>query len=617
MEAEQRAQLRDILWAAAFFAAGLAPGVPRGLGAGFCLACYVLAGREVLKEAVGNVRGGEVFDENFLMALATLGAFALGEYAEGAAVMLFYQVGELFQDCAVSWSRRSIAALVALRPDRAAVERGGGVEHVSPDEVCVGEVIAVNPGERVPIDGVIVSGTSALDTSALTGESLPRDAVPGDEVFSGCISLTGLLRVRTTRPFAESAVSRLLSLTEEASERKARTEDFITRFARWYTPLVVIAAAGLALIPPLLMGGAFPDWAYRALTFLVISCPCALVVSVPLTFFGGIGCASRSGVLVKGGNCLEALADTSVVIFDKTGTLTRGTFAVAEVRPEGMTRDELLELAALAESHSGHPVAVSIRRAWGRRPDAARVGEVTELAGLGVRAVTDGRTVLVGNKRLMEREGIPLRGAGSEAGTMAYVAVDGRYTGTIRVEDELKADATGAVQELRKVGVRRIVMLTGDADAAGQDVARRLGLDGAYTRLLPEDKVSRLEGMLRETEGKKLAFVGDGINDAPVLARADVGIAMGALGSDAAIEAADVVLMTDELLKVPLAVRIARRTLRVARENIVLAVGVKLGVLALGALGYTSLWGAVFADVGVCILAVLNALRALVLPSGR
>ena len=618
MTRKQRKLLLRIGIAALLFAAGmllprlLAQGrLEQGLELGIFLAGYAVIGWDILWKALRNILHGQVFDENFLMMIATVGAFILGENAEGMAVMLFYQVGEWFQSYAVSRSRRSIASLMDIRPDSANVEREGQVLEVEPDEVAIGEILLIRPGEKIPIDGVIVSGASTLDTSALTGESLPREVAPGAEVISGCINQTGILRVRTTKVFGESTVAKILDLVENSVEKKARTESFITRFARYYTPVVVFAALALAILPPLVTGQPFGGWVYRALTFLVISCPCALVISVPLSFFGGIGGASKCGVLVKGSNYLEALAQTDTVVFDKTGTLTRGAFAVTEVVPQGMSREALLELAAYAEAYSEHPISQSIRRAWAEPVDGSRVQDVEELAGYGVRAVVDGHTVLAGNGKLMAREGLSFTPC-TRAGTVVYLALDGRYAGYLLVEDEIKPDAAAAIRALKAAGVRRTVMLTGDSEAVGRQVAGQLGLDEVYAQLLPADKVAHVEALLEQSgRSGKLAFVGDGINDAPVLARADVGIAMGALGSDAAIEAADVVLMTDEPGKIATVMRIARKTIRIARENIVFALGVKAIVLVLGALGYASMWSAVFADVGVSVLAILNAIRAL------
>ena len=579
---------------------------------------YVIAGHDVLQKAWGNIRHGKVFDENFLMAVATIGAFAMVLFpqtephmAEGAAVMLFYQVGEIFQAYAVGKSRKSIAAMMDIAPDYANVERDGGLAQVGPDEVAVGDVIVVKPGERVPIDGVILEGATQLDTAALTGESVPRHAEAGDEVISGCINMTGVLRVRTTKPFGESTVSRILELVENASEKKARTENFITRFARVYTPAVTGAAALLAVGGGLLTG-AWADWILRGLTFLVVSCPCALVISVPLSFFGGIGGASQIGVLVKGSNYLEALSEVDTVVFDKTGTLTNGTFDVVAVHPaDGVQSDELLELAAHAESFSDHPIAASVRRAYGAQVDQSRVGDAAEESGHGVCARVDGREVLVGNAKLMAAHGVDAP-ACDVAGTILHVAADGRYLGHMVIADTVKDDAAQTIGDLHAAGVRRCVMLTGDREEVAAAVAAQLGLDEYHAQLLPADKVERVEALLASEDGHhKLAFVGDGINDAPVLTRADVGIAMGAMGSDAAIEAADVVLMDDKPSNIARAMRLARKTMGIVWQNIVFALAVKLVILVLAALGVANMWLAVFGDVGVAIIAILNAMRAM------
>ena len=578
---------------------------------GLYLVVYIIIGGDILKKAWSGIVNGRVFDENFLMTIATVGALILGEHSEGVAVMLFYQVGEWFQSYAVSKSRRSITSLMDIRPDYANIEKDGKLIQVDPEDVQIGDTIIVKPGERVPLDGKIIKGSSTLDTSALTGESMPREVEAGMEVISGCINQTGILTIQTTKEFGESTVAKILDLVENASDKKGRMENFITRFARYYTPVVVFAALALAVLPPLVTGQAFSIWIYRALTFLVISCPCALVISIPLSFFGGIGGASKIGVLVKGSNYLEALAYTETVVFDKTGTLTKGSFAVTEIQANGMTDEELLELAAYAEDYSNHPISLSIQKAYGKKIDNSRITDVQEIAGHGVQAVIDGMTVLAGNAKLMEREHIPYT-ASNAIGTVVYVAFDGRYAGCIVIADEIKADAPAAIKTLKAAGIRQTVMLTGDARKVGESVARELGIDEYDAELLPADKVASLERLLAEKrEGEKLAFVGDGINDAPVLSRADVGIAMGALGSDAAIEAADVVLMDDKPARIADAVRIARKTLRIVRWNIVFALGVKGVVLALGAAGVANMWAAVFADVGVSVIAILNAMRAL------
>lgn len=602
--------LRIIIAAVLFLAGNLLPLHGTAELAVF-LVSYAIIGWDILWKAITNILHGQVFDENFLMAIATVGAFILGEHTEGVAVMLFYQVGEWFQSYAVSKSRRSIASLMDIRPDYANVERDGKLVQVDPDEVQIGDTIIVKPGERIPLDGKIIKGSSALDTSALTGESMPREVEPGMEVISGCINQTGILTIQTTKEFGESTVAKILDLVENASEKKGKIENFITRFARYYTPIVVFAALALAILPPIITGQEFTAWIYRALTFLVISCPCALVISIPLSFFGGIGGASKIGVLVKGSNYLEALANAEIVVFDKTGTLTKGSFAVSEIHAAAMSEQQLLELAAYAEDYSNHPISLSIKKAYDGTIDTSRISEVQEIAGHGVQAVIDGRKVLAGNAKLMKKENIKFSAAAS-VGTVVYLACDGIYVGCIIIEDEIKPDAQAAIKSLKSSGVRRTVMLTGDADAVGKKVAARLGLDQAYTELLPADKVIRVEEMMQQKSEKgKLAFVGDGINDAPVLARADVGIAMGGLGSDAAIEAADVVLMTDEPSKIAAVMKIARKTIRIANQNIVFALGVKFLVLGLGALGYANMWAAVFADVGVSVIAILNAIRAM------
>ena len=572
---------------------------------------YAVIGWDVLWKAIRNIAHGQVFDENFLMAIATVGAFALGEYPEGVAVMLFYQVGELFQSYAVGRSRQSIAALMDIRPDYANIEQDGKLVQVDPEDVAVGDTIVIKAGEKIPLDGVVLEGSSAVDTAALTGESLPRDVDPGDDVVSGCINQSGLLKVRVTKVFGESTVAKILDLVENSSSKKARAENFITRFARYYTPVVVIGAVLLAVLPPLLFGGDWSDWLQRALIFLVISCPCALVISVPLSFFGGIGGASKQGILVKGSNYLEALAKTETVVFDKTGTLTKGTFRVTAVHPDRISEGELLELAALAESYSEHPISRSLREAYQKPVDASRVTDVEEISGHGVRAKVDGHDVYAGNGKWMDRIGASWRNC-HRTGTVVHVAVDGEYAGHIVISDAVKPDAAAAIEALKREGVKKTVMLTGDVKAVGEAVAREIGIDEVHAELLPGDKVDQVERLLKNTSGKgKLAFVGDGINDAPVLSRADIGIAMGGLGSDAAIEAADIVLMDDKPSKLAVAVRISRKTLRIVRQNIVFALGIKLLFLALGAFGMANMWEAVFADVGVSVLAILNASRAL------
>ena len=573
---------------------------------------YGIIGWDVLYRAVRNIRNGQVFDENFLMAVATVGAFGCGEYPEAVAVMLFYQVGELFQSVAVDRSRRSISALMDIRPDYANISRNGELVQVDPEEVAVGDTIVIKAGERVPLDGTVLDGSSSLDTAALTGESIPRDVQPGDEVVSGCVNLTGLLHVQVSKPFGESTVAKILDLVENSSSKKAKAEHFITKFARYYTPAVVFAALALAVLPPLFGMGPWLMWIQRALNFLVVSCPCALVISIPLSFFGGIGGASKQGILVKGGNYLEALANAGIVVFDKTGTLTKGSFAVTAVHPQQMTEQELLEITALAERFSNHPISLSVQAACQPSPDPARVTDAKEIAGHGIQANVDGKTVLAGNRKLMDQFHIPVQDECHHVGTIIHVAMDGVYVGHLVIADQVKEDAAQALQSLKKAGIRKTVMLTGDSQAVGQAVGRELGLDEVHAELLPGDKVEQVEQLLQEKRPKEqLVFVGDGINDAPVLSRADIGVAMGAMGSDAAIEAADIVLMDDDLAKLSIAVRIARKTLRVVRENIVFALAVKFLVLILSAVGVANMWWAVFADVGVSIIAILNATRML------
>ena len=619
MNKKQKKMLKQIIAAVILVAIlKLLPSFPTPVELALYCIPYLVVGWDVLRKAIKGIKNRQPFDECFLMAVATVGAFALGDYVEGCAVIIFYQIGELFQSVAVGKSRQSISSLMDIRPDYANVEdEDGKLEQVDPDDVEVGTVIVVQPGERVPIDGVIVEGTSALNTAALTGESLPRDVQTGDEVISGCVNMTGLLKVRTTKEFGESTVSKILDLVENSSMKKARAENFITRFARVYTPAVCYGALALAFLPPivlLLMGqpARFGDWIYRALTFLVISCPCALVISIPLSFFGGIGGASACGILVKGSTYLEELARTGIVVFDKTGTLTQGTFKVTGVHPaDGITDEQLVEAAALAESWSKHPISLSIKAAYGKEIDTSRVTDVEELGGHGVTAKVDGKPVAAGNARLMERLGLSAP-AVSETGTVVHVAIDGRYAGCLLIADVVKPHSAEAIRALKAAGVRKTVMLTGDAEPVAKAVSAQLGLDEYHAGLLPGDKVDQIETLIAAKKSKEnLAFVGDGINDAPVLSRADVGIAMGALGSDAAIEAADVVLMDDDPAKIALAMRIARRTLRIVYENIVFALAVKFACLLLGAIGMASMWTAIFADVGVMVIAVLNATRAL------
>ena len=575
---------------------------------------YLVIGWDIVYKAVRGIVNGQVFDENFLMTIATFGAFGVGEYSEAVAVMLFYQVGELFQSYAVSRSRQSIADLMDICPEYANLEKDGELVQADPDDVEIGDIIVIKPGERVPLDGRVISGESMVDTSALTGESVPRRVETGSEIISGCINESGVLRVEVTKEFDDSTVARILELVENASSKKAQVENFITRFARYYTPAVVAAAALLAVVPPLALGAGFGPWIQRACIFLVISCPCALVISVPLSFFGGIGAASRNGVLVKGSNYLEALAQMDTIVFDKTGTLTKGEFKVTEIRPSVMSEEELLRLAALAEHYSNHPISLSIRDAYekaGGQMNLSSIGKNEEISGHGVRTEIDGSVVLAGNGRLMKAEGIAYEPCES-IGTVVYLARDGVFAGTIVISDTVKEHAAQAIRDLKQAGVKRTVMLTGDRKAVGEAVAEKLGLDEAFTELLPADKVEQVERLLDgQAEGRKLAFVGDGINDAPVLTRADIGIAMGSMGSDAAIEAADVVLMDDDPARISVVVRISRKTLSIVKQNIVFALGVKALVLALGAFGMANMWEAVFADVGVSVIAILNAMRAL------
>lgn len=577
---------------------------------------YLVIGYDILKKAFKGILNKQVFDENFLMAVATVGAILLGDYSEGVAVMLFYQIGELFQSYAVGKSRRNISELMDIRPDYANIEKDGALEQVDPDEVEIGTIIVVQPGEKVPIDGVITEGTSTLNTSALTGESLPRDAKAGDEVISGCINMTGLLKIRTTKEFGESTVSKILELVENSSSRKSRSENFISKFAKYYTPAVCYGALALALIPPvvlLIMGkpAMWGDWIYRALTFLVISCPCALVISIPLSFFAGIGGASNQGILVKGSNYLETLAQTKYVVFDKTGTMTQGVFEVSGIHHNEMPNEKLLEYAALAECSSSHPISKSLQKAYGKTIDRNRVSDIEEISGNGVIAKVDGVSVAAGNTKLMNRLGIAYQDC-HHVGTVVHMAIDGKYAGHILISDIIKPHAKEAIAELKKAGISKTVMLTGDSKRVADQVAEELGIQEVYSELLPADKVSRVEELLNQkSEKDKLAFVGDGINDAPVLSRADIGIAMGALGSDAAIEAADIVLMDDDPLKISKAIKIARKCIRIVYENIYFAIGIKVLCLILGALGIANMWMAIFADVGVMIIAVLNAIRTL------
>lgn len=574
---------------------------------------YVVIGWDIVYKAVRGILHGQVFDENFLMTVATFGAFGVGEYSEAVAVMLFYQVGELFQNYAVSRSRQSISELMDICPEYANIEEDGQLKKVDPDDVSVDDVIVVKAGERIPLDGIVIDGESMVDTSALTGESVPRSVKTGSELISGCVNGGGLLRVRVTKEFDDSTVARILELVENASSKKAQVENFITRFARYYTPAVVAAAVALALLPPLVLGGGFAEWIQRACIFLVISCPCALVISVPLSFFGGIGAASKKGVLVKGSNYLEELAEMDTIVFDKTGTLTKGEFKVTQILPTDAVRDEaeLLELAALAENYSNHPISQSIKAAYEKTLDLSRVGETEEISGHGVKTVIDGKSVLAGNGKLMKQMGIPYKECQS-IGTIIYLARDGKFAGTIVISDTIKEESFEAIRALKAAGVRKTVMLTGDRKEVGEAVAREIGIDEVYTELLPADKVEKVEALLKKQQkGAYLAFVGDGINDAPVLSRADIGIAMGSMGSDAAIEAADIVLMDDNPAKIAAVVITARKTLKIVKQNIVFALAVKALVLVLGAFGMANMWEAVFADVGVSVIAILNAMRAL------
>lgn len=621
MTRKLKKRLKRIIIGAAFFAAAVlienfAPGLPWYVLLAVFLTAYVIVGGDVVKRAVGNIGKGQVFDENFLMTIATVGAFFVGEYPEAVAVMLFYQVGELFQSYAVNRSRKNITELMDIRPDFANVRRDGVEEQVDPDEVAVGETIVVKPGERIPLDGVITKGNSSLDTMALTGESVPREVLCGEEVISGCINLTGALEVQVSKPFGESTVSKILDLVENASSKKAEAEIFITKFARYYTPIVVLCAAVLAIIPPLFLGG-WSTWIYRGLTFLVVSCPCAVVISVPLSFFGGLGGASKAGVLIKGSNYLEALAEAEIVVMDKTGTLTKGTFKVTEVKPasengvEVISGEKLLELTAYAESYSNHPISLSIQKAYGKELDKNRLESTEELAGHGVHAVIDGFDIYAGNEKLMRQQKISFTNA-AQIGTIVHVAKNDQYLGYILIADEIKEDAAECIRGLKAEGVNRVIMLTGDRKETADYVASQIGLTEVHSELLPGDKVDEVEKIIASKSSKgRLVFVGDGINDAPVLARADIGIAMGGLGSDAAIEAADVVIMTDEPSKIAAAMRISRKTLGIVKQNIVFALGVKILVLILAAFGIANMWLAVFADVGVAVIAILNAMRAM------
>ena len=611
MNKKLRKTLKTIILAAIFYLIAIC--LPLGwVKNSFYAVAYVVSGFAVIKKSLRNIRNGDIFDENFLMMIATFGAIALGEYSEAVAVMLFFQIGEFFQSYAVNQSRKSIASLMDIRPDYANVYENGVLKKVSPEVVKIGDVIVVQTGERIPLDGVVIKGQSSLDTKALTGESLPRDVMMGDEVVSGCINLSGVLEIKTTKVFANSTVAKILDLVENASSKKANIENFITRFARYYTPIVVVAAAALAVLPPLLFSSqSFAEWVYRAITFLVISCPCALVISVPLSFFGGLGAASKAGVLVKGGNYLEALAHAETIVFDKTGTLTKGNFKLTQIVPcAGETQKELLRAAAYVECYSNHPIALSIKQAFKQKINHRDVSEVREIFGVGVSARVGTDEIAVGNRKIFAEYQLPAVKV-EAAGSVVFVVKNQKYIGYLLIEDELKEDAISAVAALKNLG-HKLVMLTGDRQEIGQNVARKFGLDAVYAELLPTEKVDKLEAILATKSAKgKVMFVGDGINDAPVLARSDVGVAMGAIGSDAALEAADVVIMTDEPSKILTAIKIAKKTLLIARENVVFAIGIKLLVLVFGAMGYASIWAAVFADVGVSVIAILNAVRSL------
>lgn len=621
MTKKQKKMLKKILIAVAVFVLAcivsyLLPDFPfkQWVSLVIFLIAYVIAGGDVVRKALLGIKNGQVFDENFLMSLATIGAFFVGEYPEGVLVMVLYQIGELFQAYAVGKSRKSISSLMQIRPDSATLFKDGELTEVAPEKVALGEFILVKPGEKIPLDGIITDGTSSLDTAALTGEALPREVSVGDSAISGCINLRGALTIQVTKTFGESTVSKILDMVENASARKAKAENFISRFARYYTPVVVILAVLLAFLPPLLLKDNFSDWIYRALNFLVVSCPCALVISIPLGFFGGIGGAAKQGILMKGSNYLEALSSADAFVFDKTGTLTKGNFKVTKLTPVGCSDKELLRYTALAESCSSHPIAVSIVEEYASDIDASVISDVEELAGFGVRALVEGKEVLAGNLRLMKEKQISLPEDLAEltVGTAVYVAINQSFAGTICVEDELKPDTVTALRQLKQSGIKKLVMLTGDKKATGEAIAAKLGLDEVHTDLLPADKVTHLEDLLeKQSDRHTLAYVGDGINDAPVLARADIGIAMGGLGSDAAIEAADIVIMTDEPSKLPTAIRIAQKTMSIVRQNIVFALGIKVLVLILSAFGYSNMWWAIFADVGVCVIAILNSMRAL------
>ena len=573
---------------------------------------YIIVGFEILKKAIRNICRGKVFDENFLMAVATLGAFGIGEYPEAVAVMLFYQIGELFQSYAVDKSRKSISSLMDIRPDYANIDKNGKLEKVNPEEVKIGEIIVVKPGEKIPLDGKVVEGKSTLDTKALTGESLPKEVEEGEDVLSGCININGVIKIKVTKEYGESTVSKILDLVENASNKKSKSENFITKFAKYYTPIVVIVAVILAIVPPLIIKGAtFSEWVYRALSFLVVSCPCALVISIPLSFFGGIGGASKIGILIKGSNYLEALSNTEIAVFDKTGTLTKGVFEVQKIHGEGISEEELLKIAAYAENYSNHPISKSIKEAYKKEIDEKKITDSQELSGLGIKARIEDKEVLVGNEKLMKENKIEYTKC-NEIGTILYIAINQKFSGYILISDKIKEDAKKTIEELKKNNIKQTVMLTGDKKEVGEYVAKEIGIDKVYTELLPDGKVEKVEELLKtKTEKGKLAFVGDGINDAPVLTLADIGIAMGGLGSDSAIEAADIVIMTDEPSKIISAIKLSKKTMRIVKENIVFAISIKILVLILTAFGLSTMWEAVFADVGVSIIAIINSLRML------
>ncbi len=578
---------------------------------GIFIIAYIIVGLEIVRKALRNIFRGKVFDENFLMTVATVGAFGIGEFPEAVAVMLFYQVGELFQSYAVDKSRKSIASLMDIRPDYANIEKDGKVLKVDPDDVKIGDIIIIKPGEKVPLDGIVIEGNTSLDTKALTGESLPREASPGDEILSGSINISGLIKVKVSKEYGESTVSKILDLVENASSKKSKSENFITKFAKYYTPIVVIIAVLLVVVPVIFFGGEFSDWIYRALSFLVVSCPCALVISIPLSFFGGIGGASKMGILIKGSNYLEAIANTEIIVFDKTGTLTEGIFEVQKINPKDIDENDLLENAAYAECYSNHPISLSIKRAYGKQIDKSKIKSTEELSGRGIVAIVNGKNVLVGNEKLLSENNIEFE-KNNDVGTILYVAIDNKYVGNIVIADKIKEDAKDSIISLKKSNIKQAVMLTGDRKAVGENVAGILGIDKVYTELLPDGKVEKVEELLKKKSEKgKLAFVGDGINDAPVLALADIGIAMGGLGADSAIEAADIVLMTDEPSKIVDTIKLSKKTMKIVKENIIFAISIKVLVLILSAIGISTMWEAVFADVGVSIIAILNALRVL------